>query len=193
MQLTKSLLSLSPAGEALAMNPRVTRQQMQYGDAEQRKRSSSATRSSRLGSGRTAESPPMQLNVRTRCDFTVSQYGGGIQAVGEHQAHWYTATCNLESYDLPAFKSYSTRLASMRSQDRAIARQELDGHPDQSDHELVRMDQGDNRELVAHDRSGFQLSVLKWTPRIDQQPQGAAERGGGRACGEDRGPAPRRG
>ena len=62
----------------------------------------------------TAESPPLQFNMRARYDFNVGQYRAFVQAGGQHQGHSYTATGNLESYDLPAFTTYSASIGVKR-------------------------------------------------------------------------------
>ena len=54
----------------------------------------------------TAESPPLQFNLRARYEFKINDYNAFWQVGGQHQAHSYTATGHVESYDLPAFTTY---------------------------------------------------------------------------------------
>jgi outer membrane receptor protein involved in Fe transport len=58
----------------------------------------------------TAESPPFQGNLRVRYDFTLNDYNVFVQAGGQHQAHSYSATGNVEGFDQSAYTTYDASL-----------------------------------------------------------------------------------
>ncbi len=57
-----------------------------------------------------AQSPPFQASVRLRYEFNVGDYGAFWQIGGTHQAHSYSATGNITTYDEPAFSTYDGSL-----------------------------------------------------------------------------------
>jgi iron complex outermembrane recepter protein len=58
----------------------------------------------------TAESPPFQGNLRVRYDLTLNDYNVFVQAGGQHQAHSYSATGNVEGFDQSAYTTYDASL-----------------------------------------------------------------------------------
>ncbi len=57
-----------------------------------------------------AESPPFQASLRARYDFDVADYKAFFQVGGTHQAHSYSATGNITTYDQPGFSTYDASL-----------------------------------------------------------------------------------
>jgi iron complex outermembrane receptor protein len=54
----------------------------------------------------TSQSPPFQANLRVRYEFAISDYKAFCQIGGQHQAHSYSATGNVQAYDQPGFSTY---------------------------------------------------------------------------------------
>jgi iron complex outermembrane receptor protein len=61
-----------------------------------------------------ANSPPFQGNVRVRYEWMINDYNAFAQAAGQHQAHSFTSTGYVESYELPAFTTYDASLGIAR-------------------------------------------------------------------------------
>jgi iron complex outermembrane receptor protein len=57
-----------------------------------------------------AESPPFQASLRARYDFMVGDYKAFGQIGGTHQAHSYSATGNIQTYDQASFSTYDASL-----------------------------------------------------------------------------------
>jgi iron complex outermembrane recepter protein len=57
-----------------------------------------------------AQSPPFQASLRARYEFTVGSYNAFWQIGGTHQAHSYSATGNITTYDQPGFSTYDASL-----------------------------------------------------------------------------------
>jgi iron complex outermembrane receptor protein len=53
-----------------------------------------------------AESPPFQASLRARYEFLVGDYKAFWQVGGTHQAHSYSATGNIQTYDQAGFTTY---------------------------------------------------------------------------------------
>jgi iron complex outermembrane recepter protein len=53
-----------------------------------------------------AESPPFQASLRARYEFLVGEYKAFWQVGGTHQAHSYSATGNIQTYDQAGFSTY---------------------------------------------------------------------------------------
>ena len=53
-----------------------------------------------------AQSPPFQASLRLRYEFPIGDYKAFWQAGGSHQAHSYSATGNIQTYDQPGFTTY---------------------------------------------------------------------------------------
>jgi len=54
----------------------------------------------------TSQSPPFQANLRVRYEFAIEDYKAFLQIGGQHQAHSYSATGNVQAYDQPGFSTY---------------------------------------------------------------------------------------
>ncbi len=61
-----------------------------------------------------AMSPPFQASVRVRYEWTVGSYNAFAQAAGTHQAHSYSATGNIQTYDQPGFSTYDAALGAAK-------------------------------------------------------------------------------
>jgi iron complex outermembrane recepter protein len=57
-----------------------------------------------------AESPPFQASLRARYEFLVGDYKAFWQVGGTHQAHSYSATGNIQTYDQAGFSTYDASL-----------------------------------------------------------------------------------
>jgi outer membrane receptor protein involved in Fe transport len=57
-----------------------------------------------------AQSPPFQASLRARYDFPLGDYRAFFQLGGTHQAHSYSATGNIQTYDQAGFTTYDTSL-----------------------------------------------------------------------------------
>jgi outer membrane receptor protein involved in Fe transport len=57
-----------------------------------------------------AESPPFQASLRARYELEFLDYKGFAQVGGTHQAHSYSATGNITTYDQPGFSTYDATL-----------------------------------------------------------------------------------
>lgn len=57
-----------------------------------------------------ADSPPFQGNLRVRYEFNLGPYHAFAQVGGAHQAHSYSATGNVQAYDMPGFTTYDASL-----------------------------------------------------------------------------------
>ncbi len=57
-----------------------------------------------------AQSPPLQANLRARYEILVGNYNAFAQVGGTHQAHSYSATGNIQTYDQPGFSTYDASL-----------------------------------------------------------------------------------
>ena len=57
-----------------------------------------------------AQSPPFQASLRARYEFTMGSYNAFWQIGGTHQAHSYSATGNIATYDQPGFTTYDASL-----------------------------------------------------------------------------------
>jgi iron complex outermembrane receptor protein len=57
-----------------------------------------------------AESPPFQASLRARYELQFGDYNGFGQIGGTHQAHSYSATGNITTYDQPGFSTYDASL-----------------------------------------------------------------------------------
>ncbi len=57
-----------------------------------------------------AQSPPFQANLRARYDFALGDYKAFWQVGGTHQAHSYSATGNIQTYDQAGFTTYDASL-----------------------------------------------------------------------------------
>ena len=53
-----------------------------------------------------AQSPPFQASLRARYEFAVGDYKAFWQIGGTHQAHSYSATGNIQTYDQAGFTTY---------------------------------------------------------------------------------------
>jgi outer membrane receptor protein involved in Fe transport len=53
-----------------------------------------------------AQSPPFQASLRLRYEVTLGQYDAFAQVGGTHQAHSYSATGNIQTYDQAGFSTY---------------------------------------------------------------------------------------
>jgi iron complex outermembrane recepter protein len=54
----------------------------------------------------TSQSPPFQANLRARYEFPINDYHAFVQIGGQHQAHSYSATGNVQAYDQKGFSTY---------------------------------------------------------------------------------------
>jgi iron complex outermembrane recepter protein len=57
-----------------------------------------------------AQSPPMQANLRARYEIAFGNYNAFAQVGGTHQAHSYSATGNIQTYDQPGFSTYDASM-----------------------------------------------------------------------------------
>jgi outer membrane receptor protein involved in Fe transport len=57
-----------------------------------------------------AQSPPFQASLRARYEFEVGDYKAFCQIGGTHQAHSYSATGNITTYDQAGFSTYDASL-----------------------------------------------------------------------------------
>jgi outer membrane receptor protein involved in Fe transport len=57
-----------------------------------------------------AQSPPFQASLRARYEFAVGDYKAFWQIGGTHQAHSYSATGNITTYDQAGFTTYDASL-----------------------------------------------------------------------------------
>ena len=57
-----------------------------------------------------ADSPPFQGNLRARYEFLAGEYHAFCQVGGMHQGHSYSATGNVQAYDMPGFTTYDASL-----------------------------------------------------------------------------------
>ncbi len=57
-----------------------------------------------------AQSPPFQASLRFRYDVEFGDYKTFAQVGGTHQAHSYSATGNIQTYDQPGFSTYDGSL-----------------------------------------------------------------------------------
>jgi iron complex outermembrane recepter protein len=57
-----------------------------------------------------AQSPPFQASLRARYEFSIENYNAFWQIGGTHQAHSYSATGNITTYDQPGFSTYDASL-----------------------------------------------------------------------------------
>jgi iron complex outermembrane receptor protein len=57
-----------------------------------------------------AQSPPFQASLRARYELALGDYLGFWQVGGTHQAHSYSATGNIQTYDQAGFTTYDTSL-----------------------------------------------------------------------------------
>ncbi len=57
-----------------------------------------------------AESPPFEASVRVRYEFSLNDYQAFWQLAGTHQAHSYSATGNIQTYDQPGFSTYDASI-----------------------------------------------------------------------------------
>jgi len=57
-----------------------------------------------------AQSPPFQASLRARYEFLVGDYKAFWQVGGTHQAHSYSATGNIQTYDQAGFTTYDASL-----------------------------------------------------------------------------------
>jgi len=53
-----------------------------------------------------ANSPPFQANLRARYEIPVGDYKAFVQFGGQHQAHSYSATGNVEAYEMAGYTTY---------------------------------------------------------------------------------------
>jgi iron complex outermembrane receptor protein len=53
-----------------------------------------------------AQSPPFQASLRARYDFALGEYKAFFQVGGTHQAHSYSATGNITTYNQAGFSTY---------------------------------------------------------------------------------------
>ena len=61
-----------------------------------------------------AESPPFQASLRMRYEFEVGEYKGFWQIGGTHQAHSYSATGNIQTYEQAGFTTYDASLGTSK-------------------------------------------------------------------------------
>ena len=59
-----------------------------------------------------AQSPPFQASLRARYEFAVGDYKAFWQIGGTHQAHSYSATGNITTYDQAGFTTYDASLGA---------------------------------------------------------------------------------
>jgi iron complex outermembrane receptor protein len=59
-----------------------------------------------------AQSPPFQASLRVRYEFEVADYKAFWQIGGTHQAHAYSATGNISTYDEAGFSTYDASLGA---------------------------------------------------------------------------------
>jgi outer membrane receptor protein involved in Fe transport len=59
-----------------------------------------------------AQSPPFQASLRARYDFSIQEYKAFWQIGGSHQAHSYSATGNIQTYDQAGFTTYDASLGT---------------------------------------------------------------------------------
>ena len=59
-----------------------------------------------------AQSPPFQASGRARYEMRLGDYNGFAQVGGTHQAHSYSATGNIQTYDQPGFSTYDASLGA---------------------------------------------------------------------------------
>jgi iron complex outermembrane recepter protein len=57
-----------------------------------------------------AQSPPFQASLRARYEIEFADYKAFAQVGGTHQAHSYSATGNIQTYDQPGFTTYDASL-----------------------------------------------------------------------------------
>ncbi|HEY3653463.1 MAG TPA: TonB-dependent receptor [Steroidobacteraceae bacterium] len=57
-----------------------------------------------------AQSPPFQASLRARYEFAVGDYKAFWQIGGTHQAHSYSATGNITTYDQASFSTYDASM-----------------------------------------------------------------------------------
>jgi hypothetical protein len=57
-----------------------------------------------------AQSPPFQASLRARYEFAVGDYKAFWQIGGTHQAHSYSATGNITTYDQAGFSTYDASM-----------------------------------------------------------------------------------
>ncbi len=68
-----------------------------------------------------ANSPPFEVNLRARYEWSISEYQAFIQAGGQHQAHSYSragnssnTTSSLHTYDMPGYSTYDGSMGIAR-------------------------------------------------------------------------------
>jgi iron complex outermembrane receptor protein len=61
-----------------------------------------------------AQSPPFQANLRARYEIALGDYNAFAQIGGSHQAHSYSATGNIQTYDQEGFTTYDASLGVAR-------------------------------------------------------------------------------
>ncbi|MGO9934116.1 MAG: TonB-dependent receptor [Steroidobacteraceae bacterium] len=59
-----------------------------------------------------AQSPPFQASARARYEIRFGDYNYFAQVGGTHQAHSYSATGNIQTYDQPGFSTYDASLGA---------------------------------------------------------------------------------
>jgi iron complex outermembrane receptor protein len=61
-----------------------------------------------------AQSPPFQASLRARYDFAIGEYKAFFQVGGTHQAHSYSATGNITTYDQAGFSTYDASMGASK-------------------------------------------------------------------------------
>ncbi len=62
-----------------------------------------------------AESPPFQASLRARYEIEFGDYASFAQIAGSHQAHSYSATGNIQTYDQAGFTTYDASLGTAKN------------------------------------------------------------------------------
>ncbi|HWJ36569.1 MAG TPA: TonB-dependent receptor [Steroidobacteraceae bacterium] len=61
-----------------------------------------------------SQSPPFQASLRARYEFAIGEYKAFAQVGGTHQAHSYSATGNIQTYDQAGFSTYDASLGTAK-------------------------------------------------------------------------------
>lgn len=59
-----------------------------------------------------AQSPPFQANLRVRYELPIGDYKAFVQVGGSHQAHSYSATGTIQTYDQAGFTTYDASMGA---------------------------------------------------------------------------------
>ena len=101
--------------------------------------------------GPSANSPPLQFNLRLRYQWTMNDYNAFVQAGGTHTGHSYTQSSSnptlsaganvsttLLRFENPAYSQYD---ASVRCREGCLDGRAVCAKPDQCEQEHIHLDQ----------------------------------------------------